>query len=62
MRVEVASLELHKFAGFFDVDGAPVGISAVSRIDGDAAPIRIISAGQHVILMESVDENGGTLA
>jgi hypothetical protein len=29
MRVEVASLEPHKFASFFDVDGAPIGISAV---------------------------------
>jgi hypothetical protein len=29
MRVEVASLEPHKFAGFIDVDGAPVRISTV---------------------------------
>jgi hypothetical protein len=29
MRVEMASLESHKFASFLDVDGAPVRVSAV---------------------------------
>src|ERR1700722_14078993 len=62
VRVEMASLELHKFAGFFEVDGTPVRIAAVSSINGDAAPTGVIATGQHVILMEPVDENGGTLA
>jgi hypothetical protein len=29
VRVEVSSLEPHEFASFFDVDGTPIGISAV---------------------------------
>ena len=62
VRVEVASLELYKFAGFFEVDGTPVRVAAVSSINGDAAPTGVIATGQHVILMEPVDENGGTLA
>lgn len=62
MRVEVAPLELHKFAGFLDVDGTPIRVSAVIGINRYAAPTGVIAGGQHVILMKAVDEYGGTLA
>jgi hypothetical protein len=62
MRVEMASLELHKFAGVFDIDGAPIGVSAVGHDDGAAAPIRFFPGGQERRLMKPVDEDYGTLA